>query len=211
MALEATHIRFALELKDEYKITDIPRYVAGTVYPDSRYVTKIDRNLTHPEDYASWDLEQADDFRKGWYVHLLCDRIQWRVLNQITPFAFQGTTGPGSEQWINGTALKILLDMDDVRKFDIKSVLPFLDHLETPNHEDPDKMSHYHRIIKKLYADPDDMNITKYQEMWKGFGISDELGSRVKTQTESYAQDGRVTPQIERLFAEMLSNHSSHH
>lgn len=51
MALEASHIRFALDLKDKYSIQDVQKLVSGTVYPDSRYATKIDRQLTHPQDF----------------------------------------------------------------------------------------------------------------------------------------------------------------
>lgn len=47
MSLGATHIRFALDLRDRYQVQDIEKYLSGTIYSDSRYVTKIDRNLTH--------------------------------------------------------------------------------------------------------------------------------------------------------------------
>jgi hypothetical protein len=48
MALEATHIRFALDLKDTYGVNDVHAFVSGAVYPDSRYVMGIDRIATHP-------------------------------------------------------------------------------------------------------------------------------------------------------------------
>ena len=38
MALEATHIRFAYDLKEKYKITDLEKYISGLIYPDSRYI-----------------------------------------------------------------------------------------------------------------------------------------------------------------------------
>lgn len=41
MALEGTHIRFALDVGDKYNIKDLGKYISGTLYPDSRYITGI--------------------------------------------------------------------------------------------------------------------------------------------------------------------------
>ena len=56
MAFTATHIKFALDFKDKYDIKDLSHYLSGAIYPDSRYVTGIDRNLTHNSDLhrSSW-------------------------------------------------------------------------------------------------------------------------------------------------------------
>ncbi len=61
MSLEATHIRFALDLKDKYRVQAIEKYISGTTYPDSRYVTKIDRGLTHNDDILTPGFAK-DDF-----------------------------------------------------------------------------------------------------------------------------------------------------
>lgn len=82
MSLEATHIRFALDLKDEYKIKDIKKYISGTVYPDSRYITGIDRNLTHYNDILKPEFAK-DDFKKGWQVHQICGMI--RIMKKQKP------------------------------------------------------------------------------------------------------------------------------
>ena len=68
MALEATHIRFALDLKDKYQVKDLEKYISGTIYPDSRYVSEIGRELTHPKDYLDWDIFAVDDFKKGFEI-----------------------------------------------------------------------------------------------------------------------------------------------
>lgn len=41
MALEATHLRFALDLLPKLEVKDINDYLAGSIYPDSRYTTGI--------------------------------------------------------------------------------------------------------------------------------------------------------------------------
>ena len=55
MPFQATHLHYALLKMPELDIKDINKYLSGAVYPDSRYTTKIERDLTHapslfPED-----------------------------------------------------------------------------------------------------------------------------------------------------------------
>ena len=79
MALEATHIRYALDNKDRFDVSDETKYVSGTVYPDSRYPTGIARTLTHDDSQMQKNFWSNDDFRKGWAAHLLYDKIQQSV------------------------------------------------------------------------------------------------------------------------------------
>jgi hypothetical protein len=41
MALEASHIRFALDLKEKFKVNNVQKYVYGTTYPDTRVLTRM--------------------------------------------------------------------------------------------------------------------------------------------------------------------------
>ena len=204
MALEATHIRFALDVKTKYQVSDTKRYISGTIYPDSRYVTGIDRNLTHPDNYPDWNLVLADDFKKGWFVHLLCDKIQYRVTKEKLPHIYSGVTGQGSEVWIKSTAIKILLDIDDAKKFDIKTCLPCLSQGENPNGEDVQKIQQYNHIFQKMYADPAQVNIESYYAMWKEFGIGDALAMQVKQKAEEYSRDAATMDVVRKVYSEML-------
>ncbi len=87
MSLIATHIRFAINLKDIYHVQDIEKYIAGTVYPNSRYVTKIDRKLTHNNNILRPTFTK-DDFKKGWQVHQICDIVQNKIKTKILPHFF---------------------------------------------------------------------------------------------------------------------------
>lgn len=205
MALEATHIRFALDLKDKYRIKDLKRYIVGTVYPDSRYITQIDRLLTHPVDYPDWQWETADDFKKGWLVHLLADQLQRQITKEKLPQIFEGETGQGSKVWIQHTAIKILQDLDDVKRFDIEQYLPYLEFTENPNGEDFDKVNKYNQIFIKMYAKPSQVNINSLYEMWKKFGISDDLANKIKNQAEQYSEDKSVMVAVREIYCGMLS------
>lgn len=205
MALEATHIRFALDLKDKYQVKNLKKYIIGTIYPDSRYVTGVGRLLTHPTDYFDWHWEIADDFKKGWLIHLLADKIQYRVTKEILPDVFNGATGQGSEVWIKHSAIKNLLDLDDIKKFDIKHYLPYLAYAENPNGEDIEKIREYNQIFAKMYSDLLKVNINSYCEMWKKIGIGDELALKIKAQTENYSKNNEIMEAVGKIYQKMLN------
>lgn len=117
---------------------------------------------------------------------------------------FEGSRGQGGERWIKYTAIKILQDLDDVRKFDIKSYLPFLAHIENPNGEKIEMLRRYNQIFPKMYADPEKVNIDSCYEMWKEFDIGDELAAKVKLQAEEYSRDASVIGAVLKIYPEML-------
>jgi hypothetical protein len=204
MALEGTHIRFALDLKDKYGVTDLCKYIVGTVYPDSRYVTNIAREATHPEDFPKWDIESANDFKKGWAVHLLADEVQYHIIQEFLPETFRGERGQGSETWIKQSAVKTLQDMEDMKGFDIKPHLPCLRQAETPNGESVEAMERYYGIFLEMYADPQRLGITSGYEMWRRLGVSDDLCEQIELKVESYASDPQTMAAIKGIYPEML-------
>lgn len=204
MALEASHIRFALDLKDTYNVSDIRKYISGTMYPDSRYVTGIDRRFTHPEDFLDYDFFTLDDFKKGWFVHVLCDKVQGEVRKGKFPEISELEKGQGTARWVAETALKILQDFDDVKKFDIGSCLEYLNYVENPNGESKEKLLESNGIIQRVYANPSGPSIDSYYEMWREFGIGDELVGQVKEKTEEFQKDGRVMNLVLQMYDEML-------
>ncbi|MFH1835317.1 MAG: hypothetical protein ABH851_03910 [Methanobacteriota archaeon] len=62
MALELTHVLFARDLKDKLNVQNEAEYYAGTVYPDSRYTTGIQRDKTHVKAPLDPFVEGLDDF-----------------------------------------------------------------------------------------------------------------------------------------------------
>ncbi len=204
MALEATHIRFALDLKDLYRVTELEKYLAGTIYPDSRYITGLDRKTTHPTNGIDEDLIVSDDFRKGWYTHLLCDKLHAEVLTREFPELFLNVTDT-DERWIRQTALKMLTDLYDVTKFDIESVLPLLDYVENPCNEERAKISEFNSIFQTLYSDLPSLSLESYHEMWGKLGIEKGLAIKVKQTAESYENKSDVMKRIPDIYSEVLA------
>lgn len=204
MALEGTHLRFALDLKEAYGVQDVQRYLSGTIYPDSRYVTKLERTLTHPRDYLEWDVLAIDDFRRGWFVHLLCDATQKTIMQELLPLAFEGDQSQGGEVWVRHTALKVLQDLEDVRSFNILSTFPLLAHVENPNGENLEELKRYNQIFPKMYAVPELTTFKSSEPMWTTFGMRQELVEKVERQTSAYAEDPIVMAGVKRIYPEML-------
>ncbi len=203
MALEATHIRFALDMQVKYNPTDVGKFIAGAIYPDSRYVTGIDRTLTHLGESDREKLLQSD-FGKGWHAHLVCDDVQYEVTKELFPEVFVVKMGHGSEGWVRHCALKVLQDMDDVRQAPIGSFLPYLEHLENPNGEDIAKLRAYSQTFTRMYVDSATPTLNDYYEMWRKWGIGDRLALQIRHQVETYASDAGVMRQIEHIYTKAL-------
>lgn len=150
MALEATHIRFALDMESILNIGKHDQYISGTVYPDSRYTTKTNRELTHPQDFTT--LFIGSDHDKGWAVHLLCDKIQKKLHNELfTAYLTDDSKVMTEETWIERTALKIIQDIVDVEHIDIQAEVNHLTSAFNPNNEDANLLQKYHDMLKNMY------------------------------------------------------------
>lgn len=207
MALEASHIRFALDIKDKLEVKDIKKYVSGVVYPDSRYVTKINRELTHPQELLDNHYSHLDDFNKGCYAHLFYDKLLLDYTKETLSKMFldvESFQDPGQELWIRLTSLKILQDIDDVKKYDITAYIPYLDYVENLNGEDIDKLLEYNKYFQNMYSVPQQISVENYYDMWKFLGIGSDLAGKVKTQTEVFQKNSRIQEFIKTVYEKTL-------
>lgn len=208
MPLEATHIRFALDLKEKFQVKDIRQYLAGTVYPDSRYVTGIDRELTHNRDILKPEFAK-DDFRKGWQVHQICDLMQGQMKKRalFEPFK-EKYNGYDEARWVVSTAMKIIQDMNDRQRFPIQEYLSCLEYAYNPNREKTADIKRYYLTVINLY-NKKSVSAEDYFQMWFEWGIDEELGLKVKQKTEELRQDRDLVSKIENIYDDMLDNYAS--
>ncbi len=169
MALECSHIRFAVDVKDQFDVKEMKRYISGTIYPDSRYITGIDKNLTHDKNFLKETFYKDDDFKKGWAVHLICDKIQRIIMEQIFPDILSKKNFQSSELWITRAAIKVVQDILDFKKFDIQNYLHYLKHVETPNNESLDQLKEYNQIFIDTYKDKEEIAIIDEYMMWENY------------------------------------------
>lgn len=206
MPLEATHIRFALDLQDKYNVKNINQYMSGAIYPDSRYVTGIDKKLTHDDKFLLPEFA-IDDFRKGWQVHQICDLVYNYVQKKLFPELFPRSYDLYNKQdWIASTALKIILDIDDAQAFDIQKSLEFLDYAQNPNGEDISSIENYNKTMVGLYKDK---KITTVEEniKWLTLGPSAELKDRVRVKAEEFLTDQAILVRVKSIYEEMIKSY----
>lgn len=202
MALPGTHLRFALDLAPRYTVGDVGQLLSGTVYPDSRWLTGVDRESTHGAACLSADFPRSD-FTLGWHLHCLCDTVQQPLHEKLLPDA--GADGENA-RWIRHTAAKVVQDMHDLSRFDLPPLLPALDHVETPLGEDAAGVRRFNALLQTVYAAGAAISLDDYRRLWLAVGLSPAVTGQVMTATrELLEQPGRVRA-IRGAYAAMLAN-----
>ncbi len=179
MALTATHLRFALEMKDKLLVQHMEQYLSGAMYPDSRYFTGVAREVTHDESLLAGDVRQLDDFRKGWAMHLVCDRTQGKAMEQLFPEEIASLQS-NEESWIFRTALKVLQDIDDTQQFDANRFVRMMTWYQSPcGNETSEQLERYYGLYRDLYASGD-VTIEEETAVWVKAGMDEKLVEHVK-------------------------------
>jgi hypothetical protein len=212
MALWATHIRFAIDLQNRFGIKEINKYISGTVYPDSRYISGLDRSLLHNDSLLEPGFAN-DDFKKGWQVHLICDKIQLLGQKKIffdMPSIHRSRAG-FSQAWIDATALKWLQDMDDMQRFDIQPYLKFLKTAYNPNGEDIKDIIKFNQIIIELYLNKSKINSNDAYITGIKLGIGKDIMKKVKEKLEKYLKDIDIARKSRLMYGEMLEYYKNHY
>lgn len=205
MPLEATHIKFALDLKSKYKIKNLNEYISGTIYPDSRYVSKIERMLTHGGQESVFKNTNSD-FENGWAIHLLCDKVCNKVIEEELPELFVGVgpAGQGTERWIIKTAIKGIQDMEIYKQFDPNPYLDMVDYFGSPNNESAEIIKRYNQIIKEMYHDKKEITILDIGEMWLKFNGESEMIEKINKKTELLLKNPVIEAKIKNLYDKMV-------
>lgn len=206
MPQEATHIKFALDLKEKYKINNLASYISGTIYPDSRYITKIDRELTHGgEETISKRTDR--DFKKGWEAHLLCDKICDQVIEETLPelFVDAGPGGQGTERWIIKSAIKAVQDIAICKKFNPNPYLAMVDYPESPNGESLKNLAIYNQLIRGMYEKKKELGVEDIKKMWLNFGLDRKTVKKVGEKTSQLLSDANTVKKIISLYQKMVA------
>ena len=200
MALITTHIRFALELAKYHRVNNLEKYISGTVYPDSRWVTGIDREFTHHSRFLKEDFPE-NDFTLGWHIHCVCDEIQNREFGLIYP---EAGSMDQKERWIMFSAAKVVQDMIDLQQFDVQSMLPYLEYIETPNNENFEQVYRFYRIIQHTYRDKGMPTPSDYGELWLSVGLDRQTTEKLVFKLEEILEDTEKVQILEVVFERMV-------
>ncbi|MBU2646621.1 hypothetical protein KKI24_18070 [bacterium] len=201
MALITTHIRFALDLADRFAISDMDAYISGTVYPDSRWISGIDRELTHHERFRSPDFPTSD-FTRGWQIHCVCDEIQ----NQLFAAQFPEQIPSSPEQrWVELSVAKLVQDMNDLQQFDLRAGLSHLDHVVNPNGEDIMLVQSFYRIIRQAYHHHGVPTPQAYKQLWLDVGLSEALANQIIRDLKTQLQNLPWVTSVHSTYDKMIA------
>jgi len=173
MALPATHIKFAAQREADLNIEDKNKYYSGTLYPDTRYATGIDRGKTHFSELLPAD-KHEDDFNKGWAVHQSCDEQQAEIAHDI--FSDLDPVGKSQQWWTRFSAIKAAHDMYDMREFEMKTYLEYLDFVQSQfNEESEAEIEQYYDAVSNAYSN---YKIPEaYNKILEVLNIESEIGA----------------------------------
>jgi len=188
-------------------VTDETKYISGSIYPDSRYPTGIDRTLTHDNSQMEKEFWSDDDFRKGWAAHLLYDKIQHSVHTDWFKDILQEANSEmvNEEDWVIRSALKMLQDIDDIKHFDIKAHLASLSHIETPNGEDVAKVQEYNKLFVDIYNKSPDVSIEDLEQMWIDWGVLVEAAAKMREKSYEILADDVLMERVRGIYVETMN------
>jgi hypothetical protein len=199
MALPATHIRFALDLVRLLPVAAREAYLAGTMYPDSRWLTGLGRAATHADRHLQRRFTTSD-FRWGWHVHCRCDQIQATLMQENFP---ELARFDEERRWVYSSALKMLQDECDLLMVDMARALTGLTAVETPNNEDPKQINAYYEGVRRIYAGKSRLSPRNYRRLWQMVGLSSERLEAIMDAMADISEDGERMIRIQDLFPRM--------
>ncbi|NQV89379.1 MAG: hypothetical protein HQ488_03605 [Parcubacteria group bacterium] len=203
MAMELTHVRFAHDLKDRLDVKDLSAYYAGSIYPDSRYLTGIARNKTHGESSPHDPfVEGLSDFEKGWATHLLYDRLGHICYFNLSPYD-KSEGVQGNHVWQYLSAQKVVEDMFgyDLEPLAVDAILN-IRFLECPNAETAEQMEKYLSIQKRLYKQKPTFD--DYKIFWNTLSINRDVCEPLFKFVKSIFQDDVMVDQIKNIYPSIL-------
>ncbi|MFA6018316.1 MAG: hypothetical protein WCT28_01615 [Patescibacteria group bacterium] len=203
MALEATHVRFALDLLPCLHVSDIESYCAGAVYPDTRIATGLPREMTHgprcPHDPSA---EGFSDFQKGWAAHLLYDEIAGDELRKLLSEEFDRTIRE-RKSFIEFTSMKAVEDIQSVNL--VPNVLDHLQRLaidRAPLGESLERIYYHFSVTRKLYE-----NIPShesYRQWYLDVGVAQEVADGLFQRTQQMVKDQELDSAIRAIYGQTL-------
>ncbi len=169
MSFQATHLHFANQVKEIFNIQDFTRYFSGTLYPDSRYITKLERELTHNRIEPRKIFNLDDDFVKGWQIHLWYDKLALPHLDKIAlGKSAKLLNMKDMAIWTKVSGAKLVEDFHWWEKTDWPQILPNLKYITNPNQEDPAVLKKWYQHFIAFYKNKPNLEDYRLQAAFMG-------------------------------------------
>lgn len=205
MSFQASHLHFAQKVQNIIKPQDLTRYFSGTLYPDSRYITKVDREKTHTgvriEPQKILDL--SDDFDRGWQAHLWYDKLGMHYLNKITlNRAWQMQDSDDIAVWTQLSGAKLVEDLFWWQNTDWTQILPFLKFIANPYNEEEEILQNWYQHFIDFYQKQPNLN--SYRQQAEFMGIEPERIELILQKAQILYNDRPKREQIEKVMDQVI-------
>jgi hypothetical protein len=205
MSFQASHLHFAQKVKDVIKPQDLTRYFSGTVYPDSRYITKVDRDKTHTDVGINPKriLELDADFDKGWQIHLWYDKLGLHHLDQlILNRSWAPADADDVKVWAQLTGAKLVEDLYWWQNTDWNQILPYLKFTNNPNGEKEQILNDWYQHFTDFYQKQ--VNLQSYRQQAEFMGIAPEKIELILEYAQNLYNDLPKRTEIEMVMDQVV-------
>lgn len=205
MALLATHVKFALDIRQRFALDSVEEYCAGAAYPDSRYVTGVERKRTHFEDSPKDPfVDGLTDFERGWAAHNFYDMKAGPFYSELLLWPKEDLK-QFNHVWCFLTGLKVVEDMETYQRYgaDIR-YLRAIGCVCRPMGEDAQKIDRYYRGLRELYeVEP---SLERYGKQLEGWGASEDVCGQVIESVKKIIADVRLKNSVSSIYETVLGN-----
>ena len=201
MAMQATHVRFAVALEDRLDVTNSHAYYSGAVYPDSRYITGVSREVTHEGSVPADPYEPGlTDFQKGWATHLQYDLLANPITMQM--FGYSIEQDIYQDAWIYPTAVKYIEDMKSARLLEEQMQHVFIDR--APEGEHLSALEKWYEALRNMYVTAPS-SVADYAAINTALPVA--VVEKLHVAVEELRSDVAMVQRIEGIFDKVLAQY----
>ena len=196
MASQITHVLYGKKIFERHPGLSWPDFLIGTLFPDIRYLAKIDRNKLHKFNTSEEMIPKDSSFKAGMYVHWLGDEKREKFISE------KGIYGLLPKEQYISAAIKLIED---------KLVYDSIDNWEEiintlgtyPKEEEGfgigrKILENWHNLLKKYFRQKPDLET--WREMILSLGFDRELSESVLSQTKIIQANKKAVGIIKAIF-----------
>ncbi|MEJ2347699.1 MAG: hypothetical protein P8Y17_00665 [Patescibacteria group bacterium] len=201
MASQVSHIVYGKKIFDECKNKNLswPKFLVGTIFPDIRYLAKIDRDSTHGFNTSKEKIPN-NSFEAGMYIHWYVDEKREKILKKKGIYNLEL-----ARSRLYSTALKLVEDQVLYDKYHHwEETVKALDtYYEEEYKYVPDKkiVKEWHNLNQKLFrAKPTDETV---RWMILRMGFDEDVSAEVLEQMELVRNNRKIITVLSETYKEV--------
>lgn len=160
------------------------------------------KKLTHDGKFLEKSFA-TDDFKKGWQNHLLCDKIQWEAMGDISCLDGKKIV-QYDDIWILITAIKIIQDISDSEEYSIAKFLPIPAGYSSGEAGWLELLKKYYKVVNDFYASRENRILTDYRILFSAFDIPDAVQNAVINRCENIQNDEMMMKKILGIYPKVI-------